>query len=162
MKELTSEERHTLLPGIPWIACCATSPEVGGLANRTSFLLLQSSLCENVGCDAHDTKYQSPTWTEISYTLRPLFSAKATFRVRAAKELLKLLPRFCCRVHHIPWWFEKADLMKLGTGEEKLVPIDGAKKDPFKHCLLMKQEIQNATAVPGFQVRFTHVVAGEV
>ena len=44
--------------------------------------------------------------------------------------------------------------MKLGTGEEKLVPIDGAKKDPFKHCLLMKQEIQNATAVLGFQVRF--------
>lgn len=145
---LTPEERRALLPGLPWLSCYALSPDFGGLVSRTSLLVMQSFAGIREECKVHTHNFMPTPWTEFLFALRPIFAAKMVFRERGAKELLDLLPRVCARLDHVPWWFEKARLPEL-------VPIVDTAKDPFKHCLHMKQKILYDAAVAPNQVYFT-------
>jgi hypothetical protein len=147
VKDLTLNERCELLPGIPWMTCCTPLPEVGQVVNQVSLLVINSMASDWMGCKTHQKKHLIKTWLEFAYILRPLFSAKSSFRQRAAKQLLVALSDSCLRVNHVPWWFKGVNLLRLDNGEVTLAPIDeSSSADPFKHCLCMKQNLHMPAA----------------
>jgi len=147
VKDLTHNERCELLPGIPWMTCCAPLPEVGQVVNQVSLLVINSMASDWMGCKPHQKKHLIKPWLEFAYILRPLFSAKSSFRQRAAKQLLVALSDSCLQVNHVPWWFKGVDLLRLDNGEVTLAPIDeSSSADPFKHCLCMKQNLHMPAA----------------
>jgi hypothetical protein len=80
VKDLTHNERCELLPGIPWMTCCAPLPEVGQVVNQVFLLVINSMASDWMGCKPHQKKHLIKTWLEFAYILRPLFSAKSSFR----------------------------------------------------------------------------------